>query len=153
MNTPDSSPLILPASPGDLDSIYRIARLSFPVPWSRDSFRQELKRRWVALRVLRPKAGENVCGFSHFWLSGEEIQLQHLAVAPEMRRSGYGRALLSDLIRLAKGNGAGQLWLEVRASNQAAIALYLGAGFIKTGIRSRYYSNNDEDAILMNLEL
>ena len=146
-----SPSLILPMTRADLDSVYRIAEVSFPVSWSRESFEDELQNRWAVLRVLRPGSGESVCGFSHFWLLGEGIELHNLAVLPQARGRGYGLALIEDMAEIAAIRGAKEAWLEVRRSNLAAIALYQRAGFEKVGVRPRYYSNNDEDALTMKI--
>jgi ribosomal-protein-alanine N-acetyltransferase len=133
--------------------VYQVAAESFASPWPREAFEQDAKRSWKVIRVLRPIEGEEICGFSHFWLVGEEAQLQHLAVLPEMRRMGHGRALLNDLVKTARERSVKEIWLEVRRSNRAALNLYYGAGFEKAGVRPRYYSDNDEDAVVAKLSL
>ena len=147
------SPIILPMTRADVDSVYRIAEVSFPTSWSRESFEDELRNRWAVLRVIRPRSGESVCGFSHFWLLGDGIQLHNIAVLPRARRCGYGRALLDDMIEIARARGVKEAWLEVRRSNLAAIGLYQRVGFEKAGVRPRYYSDNDEDALTMTLTI
>jgi ribosomal-protein-alanine N-acetyltransferase len=150
---PTRVPLILTATLADLNDVYQVAAKSFTSPWPREAFEEDLKRDWTAIRVLRPVEGANICGFSHFWLVGDEAQLQHLAVLPEMRRLGHGRALLYDLVKTARERSAKEIWLEVRRSNRAALALYYSAGFERVGVRPRYYTDNDEDAIVAKLPL
>jgi ribosomal-protein-alanine N-acetyltransferase len=78
-------------------------------------------------------------------LPGGEAELLNLAVRPEARRRGVGRALLALL-------GGRKVWLEVRASNEAAIRFYESQGFRVYGLRKAYYRDPDEDAVLMARE-
>jgi [ribosomal protein S18]-alanine N-acetyltransferase len=137
----------------DVDAVYLVAQKSFASPWARDSFEQDVLRPWTSIRVIRTSPKGQICGFSHIWLVGEEAQLQHLAVLPEKRCLGYGGALLRDATQLARERGAKEVWLEVRRSNQSALHLYYTHGFQPTGVRSRYYTDNDEDAIVAKLVL
>jgi ribosomal-protein-alanine N-acetyltransferase len=77
----------------------------------------------------------------------------NIAVAPEKRGRGIGRYLLGRVIELGENVSVDRIWLEVRPSNSAALALYRGAGFIEDGIRPGYYSDTGEDAVLMSLYL
>jgi ribosomal-protein-alanine N-acetyltransferase len=149
----NTEPLISSATLTDVEDVYSVALESFASPWPRESFEQDLEREWAVIRVLRPVAEGNICGFSHFWLVGDEVQLQHLAVLPEKRRCGFGRALVRDLAEIARDHAAKNVWLEVRRSNLAALNLYLSFGFEKVSVRPRYYSDNDEDAITARLVL
>jgi ribosomal-protein-alanine N-acetyltransferase len=137
----------------DLDAVFQIARASFPTPWSRSAFEEELKRSWAVVRVLRESWGERPCGFMNYWIVDDQIHLHNIAVLPEMRRRGYGQSLLTDLLDTARAKSVRTISLEVRGSNRAAINLYQGAGFIRIGIRPRYYSDNQEDAVVMLLGL
>jgi ribosomal-protein-alanine N-acetyltransferase len=147
--TAPEPPLILPMLPADLDAVFQIARASFPTPWTRAAFEEELKRSWAVVRVLRVSWGWPPCGFMNYWIVGDEIHLHNIAVLPDMRRRGYGRKLLQELLETAATQSVRSIWLEVRGSNRAAVNLYRSAGFVKVGLRPRYYSDNGEDALVM----
>ena len=153
--TAEAQPLtmILPARPGDLQAVYRIAQASFPVPWPLDELRKELKRPFSALRVLRPGPRSAIAAFLNYWRVADEVQIMNIAVTPALRRRGYGGALLRDLLGTARAEHATAIMLEVRRSNLAAIGLYERYGFGSVGVRQRYYSDNGEDALVMRLSL
>lgn len=137
----------------DLSAVERIAERCFPVPWTRQEFEKELKRDYAVLRVLRPALGEPVCAFANYWHIGDELQLMNVATLPEHQRRGHGRALMIDLVQIARERRAKLVTLEVRRSNTAARTLYDSFGFRELGVRPRYYSDNGEDAIVMHLTL
>jgi len=87
-------------------------------------------------------------GFASARLLGDEAHVIRLAVSPDRRRRGVGRALLAGLSGWTREVGAAALLLEVRAGNAPALALYAGAGFTVEGRRSRYYPDG-EDALLL----
>lgn len=146
-------PVILPMLASDLTAVERIAERCFPVPWTRQEFEKELRRDYAVLRVLRPSLGEPVCAFANYWHIGDELQLMNVATLPELQRRGHGSALLSDLLQNARERHVKLISLEVRRSNDAARSLYLSFGFREVGVRQRYYSDNGEDAIVMQLAL
>jgi ribosomal-protein-alanine N-acetyltransferase len=147
------NPLVLPMLRSDLDTVCRIARESFSTPWTQAVFESELQRDWAEVRVLRSGKGERICGFINFWIIGDEIHIHNLAVLPTMRRRGYGRTLLLDMFEIAKNRSVSTILLEVRCSNEAAINLYKSVGFKSIAIRPRYYSDNQEDAMIMRGEI
>ena len=150
---PPTKPVILPMLASDLTVVERIAERCFPVPWTRQEFEKELRREYAVLRVLRPSLGEPVCAFANYWHIGDELQLMNVATMPEMQRRGHGRALLQDLLQTARERRVKLVTLEVRRSNAPARALYSSLGFRELGVRQRYYSDNGEDAIVMQLTL
>lgn len=113
------------------------------------SLREELARPWARLRVARGDGGI-VLGYLLFWHVVDEGHVINVAVAPEHRQKGIGRALVDHLVAHAKDNGIVKLLLEVRASNVAAIRLYEAAGFTRFNVRERYYGDG-EDAVEMTL--
>jgi [ribosomal protein S18]-alanine N-acetyltransferase len=145
--------LILPARPGDLRAVYRIAQASFPIPWPLEELRKELSRPFSSLRVLRPAPDAGVAAFMNYWRIDAELQIMNVAVAPAHRRRGYGSLLIEELITEAAGQRTSAIVLEVRRSNAVAIHLYQRHGFEGVGIRPRYYSDNGEDALVMRCEL
>ena len=97
------------------------------------------------------KRNNEVVAFCHYWLVVDEIQVMNIATHPTHRRRGLAQALLIHLLR--EEREVASLTLEVRKSNEAAQSLYEKMGFRKVGARSKYYSDNQEDAVLMTLTL
>ena len=79
----------------------------------------------------------------------DEIELLNIAVSPEFRRHGIGRRVLESVLQTAKTQGDTSVFLEVRASNQAAQSLYKSLDFHELGVREKYYENPTESAIVM----
>jgi [ribosomal protein S18]-alanine N-acetyltransferase len=152
---PDHDPdyLLVRCSEADLDAVEEIERLSFPSPWARAAFADELARSWARLELLREKAGGRIVAFCNYWQVADEVHLLNLAVRPEERRRGHAARLLRHVLEVARDGQARVISLEVRVSNIAAAALYRKFGFREVGTRPRYYANNGEDALLMDLEL
>jgi ribosomal-protein-alanine N-acetyltransferase len=132
----------------DLPRVSEMERLCFATPWSKDAMEYEITQNGLA-RYLVLEEGGLVCAYAGAWLVFEEGHITNVAVHPDFRRRGHARAVLSALMRLALGEGAEFMDLEVRVSNGAAIALYQGLGFKKAGLRKGYYEDNGEDAIVM----
>jgi [ribosomal protein S18]-alanine N-acetyltransferase len=113
----------------------------------------ELGRAYAKLWVARREPGAAPIGFVLTWRAADETHVLDLAVDPSARRGGVGRRLVETVIAEARSTGARMVLLEVRASNTSALSLYRAAGFVESGVRRGYYSDNDEDAVLMRLEL
>lgn len=135
----------------DIAHVQHIETLSLENPWSVRLFQEELQssgsRLWVA------EIDGQIQGFACFRICAPECELLRLAVAPSARRAGIGRALLDHACRCLTGDKCVTCFLEVRASNNAARALYEHAGFIHDGRRARYYNNPVEDAMLYSLNM
>ena len=97
--------------------------------------------------------GQPVVGLAAWQLAAGEASLYTLTVSPTTRRTGAGSALLRESMEALRGEGAETAFLEVRASNAGAIALYEQAGFVADGRRPRFYQNPTEDAVLMHRAL
>lgn len=128
--------------------LMRIERCSFLSPWSLNSFKSELHN--PISRIWGVSDPDGFAGFVCFWIVAGEVHLLNLAVAPEKRGKGIGTFLLTRVIEYSESAGVDRIWLEVRPSNPAALALYRGAGFVEEGRRVRYYSDTGEDAIVMS---
>ena len=89
-------------------------------------------------------------GYAHLWITFEQAQLANIAIAPQYRKQNKGSILLKHLIEIARAQECETMTLEVRKSNQAAIALYEKFGFSPINVVKRYYSDG-EDAILMGI--
>jgi ribosomal-protein-alanine N-acetyltransferase len=134
----------------DIEQVIAIDRESFSLPWPERSFRFELtdnpaSRCWVA------EVDGKIVGMIVVWLIVDEIHVATIATHPEFRRQGIAKNLLSHALQHLSTEGAQSSFLEVRASNLAAQELYRKFGFEESGVRRRYYRDNDEDAILMTL--
>ena len=135
----------------DLDQVTAIDRVSFSLPWPERSFRFDLtdnpaSRCWVA------ELDGKVVGMIVSWLIVDEVHVATIATHPEYRRRGIAKRLLTHTLQHLKEEGAQSSFLEVRASNFAAQDMYRKFGYEESGVRPRYYKDNDEDAILMTLE-
>jgi ribosomal-protein-alanine N-acetyltransferase len=144
---------IVRSTEADLDAIEAIERLSFPSPWARQAFADELARPWARLEILRHDATGGVVAFCNYWLVADELHILNVAVHPEERRRGHAARLLRHMLDEAGRQAARVASLEVRVSNLAAAALYRKFGFREVGVRPKYYANNGEDALLMDKEL
>lgn len=135
----------------DLPEVLIVEKLSFPVPWSKQAFLNELRNKYALYLVAREN--DTVCGYIGMWLIIDEGHITNLAVHPAYRRRGIGRLLLKNLIEEGKKHGLSRLTLEVRRSNMAAQNLYREFGFKQVGVRPQYYLDNREDALIMWKEL
>jgi len=132
----------------DIPAVQLVENASFPVPWPANAFRHELTQNRNAHYIVA-KEGEQIVGYAGLWLSLDEAHITTFAVLPDYRRRKIGERMLIDLFARAERLGAEWLTLEVRASNLPAQKLYEKYGFRPAGIRRRYYSDNNEDAIIM----
>ena len=135
----------------DIPAVVELDKMSFSLPWPERSFRFELtdnpaSRCWVA------EVDGRVVGMIVVWLLVEEAHVATLATHPDLRRQGIAKKLLAHALRYLIDEGAQTSFLEVRASNIAAQEMYRRFGYEESGRRRRYYKDNDEDAILMNLD-
>ena len=145
------------ATMADLDSIMGIESTTFGSDaWSKASMRSELANphTWylVATDPAEPKV---TAGYAGLLAPRSSLQsdIQTIAVAESARRRGLGRTLMLALIAEASARGAGEVFLEVRADNPGAQALYLSLGFEELAVRKNYYQPDGVDAIIMRLAL
>jgi ribosomal-protein-alanine N-acetyltransferase len=135
----------------DVDAIAAIERAAFSDPWSPASFEAMVKAPRVSMTVA--VEGDEVVGYNVVLLAAPDADLANFAVKPSARRRGIGRQLLADALSVARAAGVKHVFLEVRESNAAAIALYESAGFTSFSRRRRYYTDPVEDARVLRLEL
>ena len=132
----------------DLPAVISIERRSFPTPWSLAMFVLELsKPSGICLAAIE---GDELLGYLICSRYDQVWHLMNVAVAPERRRAGVARNLISQL--LEEGGGGLPFTLEVRVSNRPAIAMYERLGFRSAGVRPHYYQDNGEDALIMWLD-
>lgn len=136
-------------SPADLDDILAVEEASFTNPWTRDMYLAELQHPEVSFIYAARRRHGPVVGFCAFWLVHDELHINNLAVDPEHRREGVASALLTTVLREGARSGVVRATLEVRASNTIARRLYERFGFAVVGVRPRYYTHPEEDALIL----
>ena len=130
-----------------IGEIAELEKECFSSPWSEDGLRSELNNNFARFYVAF--SGDKIAGYigSHNVLG--EVYITNVAVFPEFRRIGVGKALVEFLVNVMKEENAEFVTLEVRKSNLNAVSLYEKCGFEKVGERRNFYEKPIEDAILM----
>ena len=130
-------------------AVAEIEKLCFSNPWSEGTVASEIKSGFSDFfgafseeKLAGYIGGRTICG---------ETEIFNVAVSPEFRRNGIGKALIEKFIEAVREKETQVIFLEVRTSNLGAISLYEKAGFVFCGIRKDYYTNPKENAILMRL--
>lgn len=135
----------------DIDRFAEIDQKCFTVPWSRKAFEDEFKN---SIAVYFAARNDDECiGYAGFWNVSGEGDITNVAVVEEHRRSGVGSMLVEAVLEKAKQLNIDIMTLEVRQSNYKAQGLYKKYGFEVIGTRKRYYSDNNEDALIMTKQL
>lgn len=140
------------ADENHVDQMYEIEEAVFPIPWSYESLYQDVCQHEIAVYVVGI-CGEEVVSYAGLWYVHEESHITNIAVKENYRRRGIGKEMMRVLFKIAKDLGVKTMTLEVRASNEAAVSMYENTGFYKAGLRKKYYTDNNEDAIIMNKNL
>ena len=135
----------------DLARVVEIEKASMPSPWSKELFEEELRRERAHYFVVE-KDGV-VAGYMGYWGAPEEAHIINLAIGPEFRKQGLGQEMIERCLDFAVKRGARLATLEARESNEAARNLYEKCSFRTVAIRKKYYSDNQEDAVVMIKEL
>jgi len=136
----------------DVDEVFRIEQAVQAYPWTRGNFIDALSHGDVC-RVDEQDA--EIRGYAILRPVLDEAELLNIGVAAGHQRKGLGRAMLLEMLDVACARNMLRVFLEVRSSNAAAIALYRSAGFCEIGVRRDYYKNasGSEDAITMACKL
>lgn len=138
---------------GDIDGVMAIEAVSFPSPWSARMFLEEIGREISDALVAVGEPGGEVLGYAVCWTVAGDSHLLNIAVRPDERCRGVGAALLAECIRRSAAAGGRRIHLEVRPGNEAALRLYRRHGFVFQGIRRGYYTDTQEDAVLLSREI
>jgi len=132
-----------------LAEVVQIEFDSFSSPWTSSIFQKVLRD--DKTRSIVALAGGRVVGYAVFWVIGDFAELGDIAVKAEYRGMGIGDMLLEGVIDICKIVGVRSLFLEVRESNAVALRLYEKKGFTEITKRERYYTDPEEDAIVLGL--
>lgn len=141
------SPVFRRMQEEDLGRIMEVELLSFTSPWSRYAFEGELTNHFA--RYLVVLLDHQIVGYGGMWLIMDEAHVTNVAIHPKWRGYGLGAQLMEQLMAEAVASGAEHMTLEVRVSNHVAQSLYRRMGFTQHGLRKGYYSDNQEDALIM----
>lgn len=136
----------------DIPTIVAIEQEAFTAPWTAEAFHNELVQNLFAKYMVMERAGE-VLGYGGMWLIVDEAHVTNIAVREAFRGRGLGERLLREMMKTAHFLGARRMTLEVRVTNERAQRLYRKLGFSPSGLRPGYYSDNQEDALIMWADL
>ena len=145
---------VRPMTLTSLDGVVALEEAVYPFPWTRGNFVDSLAAGYLAWTLNGP--GGELIAYSIAMRGAAELHLLNITVTPVARRRGHARRLLGELVRQGRSDGTETLWLEVRASNDVAQAVYLDLGFSRVGVRRGYYpapAGTREDAVVMSLAL
>ncbi|MEB3100903.1 ribosomal protein S18-alanine N-acetyltransferase [Ferviditalea candida] len=146
------APRFRPMQLADIDQICGIEQEAFTSPWTAAAFQNELMNNLFARYLVMEWNGQ-VIGYGGMWLITDEAHITNIAVRSDFRGRKLGEKLLRELQDTARVMGANRMTLEVRVSNYVAQRLYEKMGFVPSGVRRGYYSDNMEDALIMWAEL
>jgi len=131
----------------DLDQIAELEKICFSLPWSKESFANELLNQWAYYQCAI--ADNKLVGYMGLWKIIDEGHITNVAVMPEYRKNGIASLMISKMIEICKCSEITSMTLEVRESNLEARNLYERFGFIAMGKRPNYYQKPTEAAIIM----
>ncbi|WP_042479216.1 ribosomal protein S18-alanine N-acetyltransferase [Bacillus ndiopicus] len=136
----------------DVEAVYAIEVAAFPTPWTLDSFYYEMTENQFAYYTVAEENGE-ILGFCGSWLVIDSAQITNVAVIESARGRKIGEGLMCEAMRVAREANMETMSLEVRVSNVVAKSLYYKLGFQDGGLRKGYYTDNQEDALVMWVKL
>ena len=141
------------ATSADLPEIVALERECYSDPWPASAFAALPDNPRVFFAIARDAESGRLAGYAIAWFVLDEGELANLAVTPKARRHGVGSKLLGRVLEDAAARGTRDLYLEVRASNAAAQALYGRREFKEVGRRKSYYRSPTEDALILRRTL
>ncbi len=144
-------PSISQMSESDISEIAVLEKRCFSEPWSENSLKEELTNETARFYVLRDN--DNLLGYIGANNICDEVYITNVAVNENARGKGYGKRLVNHLVKQAEVENSLFVTLEVRKSNENAIALYERCGFKKVGERKNFYCKPTEDALIYTLYL
>ncbi len=132
----------------DIDNVLKVENNCFATPWSRTAFVNELMNNKFA-HYLVLQCGEEIIGYCGLWIIVDEAHITNIAIENNYRGKNLGERLLVHAMDVSRSLGAIKMTLEVRVSNHIAQSLYKKLGFNSGGIRKNYYTDNQENALVM----
>lgn len=147
-----NAPRFAPMSGADLPEVLAIEEAIYSHPWTRGNFLDSMR---AAYQCWTWRRGRELIGYFVLLVAAGESHLLNLSVLAAQQRRGHGSTLLAEAMRLSRERGAGQIFLEVRPSNDGAKALYGRFGFRQVAVRPGYYPAHEgrEDALVFTLTL
>ncbi len=136
----------------DVDDVFAIEQVCFTIPWSKESFMNEMKTNMLAEYVVAEYEGKTI-GYCGMWLVMDEAHITNVAILPDYRGQRFGEKLMCHAMDVARTYEVEVMSLEVRISNLVAQNMYRKLGFQNGGIRKNYYTDNWEDALVMWVKL
>lgn len=136
----------------DIDEVMEVEKSSFSEPWPKDVFTQEVLKNDYAYYFVA-QLNNKVIGYAGMWVVIDDAQITNIAIIPYYRGLKMGEKLFEYVCQQAMRMGVKRLSLEVRVSNIIAQGMYRKFGFVPGGIRKNYYTDNQEDAIVMWVNL
>lgn len=138
----------------DIPSVFEIEKHSFPNPWHKSTFLGEINNKPISYPIVIVHNIDNkIIGYIVFWFLVDEVQINNIAIHPDYRRTGIARIVLQKILDQVEKEGAKFVTLEVRPSNFVARSLYNQLGFEVLGVRSNYYRDPQENALVMGKQL
>jgi ribosomal-protein-alanine N-acetyltransferase len=139
---------IAPMRVADIPDVLRVESLCFTTPWPRNAFHNELTENKLA-HYFVGREGEAIVAYGGLWVILEDAHITTVAVHPTRQGQRFGERVLVRLLDESVERGASWVTLEVRESNTVAQSLYKKYGFTVVNTRRGYYSDNDENALVM----
>jgi len=136
------------AQPGDAADMAELELLCFSDPWKQEAIRKDIEDNPLARYTVAESEGR-IIAFGGLWIVVDQGHIIDIAVHPAYRRKGIGRRIVALMIERSEREGALAHTLEVRESNEPALAMYASFGFHIVGKREHYYQNPDEDALIL----
>ena len=140
-----------PMESKDLQGVFLVDQQCFEHNWTVEAYEGEINN-MLANYMVAEQGGE-IIGFGGFWAVIDEAQITNIGVLKKSRRCGVAQSLLKAMGQLALTKNCPAMTLEVRADNNAAIALYEASGFEKAGVRKNYYDNKIDGIIMWRYDL
>lgn len=136
----------------DIDQILLIEEEAFASPWTREAFAHEMTTNEYSYYVVAETDEKQIVGYCGMWIVLDESHITNVAVAEHMRGQKIGEGMMREAIRIVRERDVVLMTLEVRVTNNVAKNLYYKLGFQDGGIRKNYYTDTQEDALVMWVE-
>ncbi|MDO4502163.1 MAG: ribosomal protein S18-alanine N-acetyltransferase [Coriobacteriia bacterium] len=146
---PQKTWMLRPMVESDLGQVMDIEIRSFPDPWTPVAYAMELRYNTRAAYTVAVSAEGRIGGYVGSWEADGMATIANIATDPRLRRSGIGRMLIDHACDQAHEHGCAAMQLQVRAQNETARSFYAAMGFNEMGLSQGYYTNPDDDAVIL----